>query len=214
MKEEWLMYMNYAKLWKLLVDKKMTKADLSALTGISSRVIAKLTQGETVTTDTLLRICEVLGCDVGDICECANEDRMSLYDAYRARGEVTAECETFRTVSFSHGGTRYTVYVTKARATKATRIECRENETIFWIQYYPFGSICGPSRVETMLLRPRPAKDETRIVLLRGKPGVIVGLDEGIFVSAHGTPHEGSVYVMSEGAFKLFAPKNQPEKSL
>lgn len=205
------MYLEYAKLWKLLVDRKMTKADLAEQTGISTRVLAKLARGETVTTDTLLRICEALGCDVGDICECVGEERLSLYDVYRVKGKVTAECETFRTVTFSHGGTNYTVYVTKRRATKATRIECRADESIYWIQYYLFGSMTGPSEVESLLLRPRPAKDEVRIVLLRGKPGVIVGLDEGIFVSAHGTPRENTVLVMSESAFKLYSPKSSPQ---
>ncbi|HBJ19497.1 MAG TPA: hypothetical protein DDY70_07195 [Clostridiales bacterium] len=201
------MVMEYNKLWKLLVDKKMTKADLMETTGISSRVIAKLVQGDTVTTDTLLRICEALGCDIGDICECVSEEKLSLYDAYRTCGKVVGEEEEVRIVSFEHRNRRYTVYVSKKRTTKATRIECREDETIYWIQYYPFGSMCGPSQVETIFLRPKPAKDETRIVLFRGKPGVIVGLDEGIFVSAHGTPRENTVYVMSEGAFKLFATK-------
>ena len=201
------MVMEYNKLWKLLIDKKMTKSDLMETTGISSRVIAKLVQGDTVTTDTLLRICEVLGCNIGDICECVSEEKLSLYDAFRTRGKVIGEEKEYKTVSFEHGGHRYTVYVSKKRASKATRIECRENETIYWIQYYPFGSMCGPYQVETMFLRPKPAKGETRIVLFRGKPGVIVGLDEGIFVSAHGTPGEGTVYVMSEGAFKLFSPR-------
>ena len=61
------MYMDYSKLWKLLVDKSMSKTDLMEITGISSRVLAKLSKNETVTTDTIARICFALNCDVGDI---------------------------------------------------------------------------------------------------------------------------------------------------
>ena len=61
------MYIDYSNLWKLLIDKGMTKSDLIELTGISSRVLAKLSKNETVTTDTIARICTALNCDVGDI---------------------------------------------------------------------------------------------------------------------------------------------------
>ena len=60
---------SYNKLWKILIDKGMNKKDLKAATGISTTAIAKLGKGENVTTDTLLKICEVLDCDVADICE-------------------------------------------------------------------------------------------------------------------------------------------------
>jgi len=61
--------MNYNKLWKILIDKGMNKKDLKNATGISTTAIAKLGKGENVTTDTLLKICDVLDCDVADICE-------------------------------------------------------------------------------------------------------------------------------------------------
>ena len=54
------MRMDYSKLWTLLASKSMTKKDLIEMSGISSRVVAKLTKSETVTTDTILRICETL----------------------------------------------------------------------------------------------------------------------------------------------------------
>ncbi len=61
--------MSYAKLWKLLIDRKMKKDELRIASGVSSAVIAKLGKGQTVNTDTLLRICDALNCDVGDIME-------------------------------------------------------------------------------------------------------------------------------------------------
>jgi len=61
--------LSYNKLWKILIDKGMNKKDLKNATGISTTAIAKLGKGDNVTTDTLLKICEVLDCDVADICE-------------------------------------------------------------------------------------------------------------------------------------------------
>ena len=60
---------DYKKLWMLLLEKDMKKKDLEEQAGLSSATIAKLTKGETVTTDVLERICRALGCDVGDIME-------------------------------------------------------------------------------------------------------------------------------------------------
>ena len=63
------MSVSYKKLWKLLIDKDMNKADLRRATGLSSFTIAKLTNGKEVSTSILKRICEVMKCDVGDILE-------------------------------------------------------------------------------------------------------------------------------------------------
>jgi DNA-binding Xre family transcriptional regulator len=60
---------SYNKLWKLLIDKKMIRKDLRLAAGISTAVMAKLGKGENVTTDILLRICDVLNCDITDIME-------------------------------------------------------------------------------------------------------------------------------------------------
>ena len=63
------MSVSYKKLWKLLIDKDMNKADLRRATGLSSFTIAKLTNGKDVSTSILKRICEVMKCDVGDVLE-------------------------------------------------------------------------------------------------------------------------------------------------
>lgn len=57
------MKMNYNKLWKLLIDKGMTKTEMRKAAGISSSSLAKLGKGENVTTEVLLRICKALNCD-------------------------------------------------------------------------------------------------------------------------------------------------------
>ncbi|MCL1878780.1 MAG: helix-turn-helix transcriptional regulator [Defluviitaleaceae bacterium] len=66
--------MSYNKLWKTLIDKGMNKKDLKNATGISTTAIAKLGKGENVMTDTLLKICGVLDCDISDICEAVKTD--------------------------------------------------------------------------------------------------------------------------------------------
>ena len=63
------MAVSYKKLWKLLIDKDMKKKDLIEKAEVSKYTIRKLTRGENVTTDVLIRICRVLECDIGDIME-------------------------------------------------------------------------------------------------------------------------------------------------
>lgn len=60
---------SYKKLWKLLIDKDMKKKDLAEMAEVSSYTLGKLTRGENVTTDVLVKICKVLECDIGDIME-------------------------------------------------------------------------------------------------------------------------------------------------
>ena len=59
----------YNKLWKLLIDEKMNKQSLRKATKISAATMAKLGKGENVNTEILIRICEVLKCDITAIME-------------------------------------------------------------------------------------------------------------------------------------------------
>ena len=63
------MRISYNKLWKLLIDKNMTKMELKDAAGISAASIAKLGKGGNITTHVLLKICETLGCHIEDILE-------------------------------------------------------------------------------------------------------------------------------------------------
>ncbi|MCR6544149.1 helix-turn-helix domain-containing protein [Dehalobacterium formicoaceticum] len=63
------MIVNYNRLWKLLIDKKMNNKDLRLAANISTTAVAKLTKGQNVTTDLLLKICNALDCDFADIME-------------------------------------------------------------------------------------------------------------------------------------------------
>ena len=69
------MTVSYKKLWKLLIDKDMKKEDLRQATKISSSTIAKLSKGETVSTEVLIKICTSLQCDVSDIMEFIPDDK-------------------------------------------------------------------------------------------------------------------------------------------
>jgi DNA (cytosine-5)-methyltransferase 1 len=60
---------SYNKLWKLMIDHNMNKTQLRKEAGLSTNVVAKLSKNDSVSMDTLLRICKVLHCDVGDIVE-------------------------------------------------------------------------------------------------------------------------------------------------
>lgn len=63
------MHISYNKLWKLLIDKNMTKMELKDAAGISAASIAKLGKGANITTDVLLKICTTLNCKIEDILE-------------------------------------------------------------------------------------------------------------------------------------------------
>lgn len=63
------MAVSYKKLWKLLIDLDMKKKDLQQAAGVSSALIAKMGRNENVSTDSLVKICTALRCDIGDIME-------------------------------------------------------------------------------------------------------------------------------------------------
>ena len=67
----------YNKLWKLLVDKKMSKCDLRKAIGVAPNTLTKLRRDEEVSMTILIRICEHLDCDIGDIVSLENIDEPS-----------------------------------------------------------------------------------------------------------------------------------------
>ncbi len=69
------MKLSYNKLWKLLIDKGMTKTEMRLKADISTTTLAKLGKNETVSMEVLLKICKVLDCNVGDIMDVINEEK-------------------------------------------------------------------------------------------------------------------------------------------
>ena len=68
------MAISYNKLWKLLVDKKMSKADLRKAAGIAPNTMTRLRRDEEVTLAVLSKICSTLGVDIGDVMEFIPEE--------------------------------------------------------------------------------------------------------------------------------------------
>ena len=62
------------KLWKVLIDKDMKKKDLQSAAGISWASVTKLSKGETVSMEVLMKICKTLECNIGDIMDLIPEE--------------------------------------------------------------------------------------------------------------------------------------------
>lgn len=63
------MKVSYKRLWKLLIDRDMTQADLRKQSGISSGSMTKMRQGEPVSMDVLWKVCSAINCNIGDVVE-------------------------------------------------------------------------------------------------------------------------------------------------
>ncbi len=72
------MAISYNKLWKLLIDKKMTAADLRKQADIAPNTLTRMKKDQTVTMQVLERICDVLGTDFGEIVEyCPDSEKFN-----------------------------------------------------------------------------------------------------------------------------------------
>lgn len=60
---------NYKPLWKMMIDKDISKGELRARTGIAPRTFAKMPNNEYVSLDVLVRICNAMNCGLDDIVE-------------------------------------------------------------------------------------------------------------------------------------------------
>lgn len=69
------MKVSYKKLWKMLIDRDMSKTDLRLRAGISSSSLARLGKNENVTTEVLTKVCQALNCDIGEIMEIVPESK-------------------------------------------------------------------------------------------------------------------------------------------
>ena len=63
------MAFSYKPLWKLLIDKEMSKKNLMKATGISKSTMDKMARGEQVSMDIIDRICDYFECDIEEIIE-------------------------------------------------------------------------------------------------------------------------------------------------
>ena len=68
------MRVSYNNLWKLLIDKKLKKSELRDMAKMSPSTLAKMGKDEIVSMEVIMRICDVLKCDVGDVMEILPEE--------------------------------------------------------------------------------------------------------------------------------------------
>ena len=61
------MGVTYKKLWKLLIDKEMSKSELRENAGIAASTLSRMNKNEFVSLEVLIKICVALGCEIGDI---------------------------------------------------------------------------------------------------------------------------------------------------
>lgn len=73
------MRVSYKKLWKLLIDKDLSKGQLRQKAGITTNSLAKLGKDENVSTEVLCKICKVLDCRLEDIMEIIPDEEKKLH---------------------------------------------------------------------------------------------------------------------------------------
>ena len=69
------MRISYKPLWRILLEREISKKQLREMSGISTASLAKLGKGENLTTDVLLKICEALNCNINKIIETVPDEK-------------------------------------------------------------------------------------------------------------------------------------------
>lgn len=69
------MKVNYNKLWKILIDKEITKTELRIKLEMSTATLAKMNKNEIISMSIIMRICEILNCNIGDIMDFVKEEK-------------------------------------------------------------------------------------------------------------------------------------------
>lgn len=68
------MTISYNGLWKVMIDENLQRKDLKEALKISSSTLAKMSRGEPVSMDVLMRLCDYLDCNIGDIMSFVKEE--------------------------------------------------------------------------------------------------------------------------------------------
>ena len=75
------MSVSYKKLWKILIDRDMTKTQLIQQAKITTNAVARMGKGEDVRVETLAKICAALGCSMDDIIEVIPDQQEETVEA-------------------------------------------------------------------------------------------------------------------------------------
>ncbi len=68
----------YNKLFKLLIDKKITNAELAEKAGFSANIITRLKRDKYVSLDSIGKVCKVLNCGVDDILDFVSDNNVII----------------------------------------------------------------------------------------------------------------------------------------
>jgi hypothetical protein len=88
-----MMIVNYDKLWKILIDKKMKRTDLIKQGKISSNVLARMGREEPVSLESIGKVCLILDCSIDDILESryTDEEKKNAAEVIARREALLAE---------------------------------------------------------------------------------------------------------------------------
>ena len=114
------------------------------------------------------------------------------------KNSTKTSLEFFDLYQVEHKEQNLNLYISHKRATKATHIHCIESGDIIWEQFYPFGGMSRPSREKKYVLKPECDKNAVTVIVIRGNPGNIIGLENKIFNSHLSEPKKNNIYLMTE----------------
>lgn len=131
--------------------------------------------------------------------------KSDFYRCFKDSATLIESDENCRTYSFEYKGNRIQIKKTMKRADKRVIVTC-SGHTVSAVRLIPV-TIHTPATEEEFNIDVAEIANDgaVAIVVISGKPGLIKGLDEGIFVSAGGDGKgKNRVFVMSEARFRTF----------
>ena len=133
------------------------------------------------------------------------QKKSSFYDAFLNDARIIATYNKFTSYTFDYNGIHVMLKKTNKKATKRIIVTC-SGHTVSAVHLYPVTHHTVASEEEFNIdVADMLDKNAVALVVISGKPGLIKGLDEGIFVSANNSSHRnGRILVMSEARFKTF----------
>ena len=126
----------------------------------------------------------------------------NLYKAYSVNKRKSEKAPQTTAVTFEQAGTTYRVIMTKKRANRLSVIRCMQN-TVVWEQI-PLLCLLNNTRGASEAIDSIPvavSKEYVTIFVIKGKPGKIEGLDDGIFRSVRNFD-PSCINLMSEKKFR------------
>lgn len=165
------MAVSYKRLWKLLVDKKMSKSDLRKKAEIAPNTMTKLRRDEEVSLTILSKICKTLNADFGDIVEYVPD--AEIWDLYDENRELLGK-DHVRGEQLPIGGYHLVVHVwirnSKGEYLIAQRSANRPTNPLMW-ECVDGSVVKGEDSLQGVL---REVKEEVGIDLLPEKGQVVL----------------------------------------